>query len=369
MRFLRRSAFTLIELLVVIAIIGILIALLLPAVQKIREAAARMACTNNLKQIALAAHNYHDANLSLPPGFDTQGAGALVRLLPYIEQGNQYQLFSWRPAPPVPSPLANTSGPTTFFAWFRDPLNRPSTTNLPTIPRPRADGQALYGAEGNLKIFLCPSAPTPDPSSDVIQVLNPPGGSIDGVDWNGDKSQNGLGSAGTYWYSTLPGAQILGRTNYLSSAGDPRPRPNATGTGTVDAHGLLYYNSKEKLGAIPDGSSNTIMFIECAGGLHSVSSDAIFNKPQWWMHAWAGAVWFTAYGICPNSNTTAPGQNCHNEPGGRGLSVFSAGSLHAGGICNIALGSVRGLNAPAINSLTLTYLAGGRDGQIVSPDF
>jgi prepilin-type N-terminal cleavage/methylation domain-containing protein len=94
----RRHGFTLVELLVVIAIIGVLVALLLPAVQSAREAARRMQCSNNLKQIALAVHNYHDTHRYLPPAStnaNLSGSSGLAAILPYLEQTSVFTLYDF----------------------------------------------------------------------------------------------------------------------------------------------------------------------------------------------------------------------------------------------------------------------------------
>ena len=133
----RRRGFTLIELVVVIAIIAVLIGLLLPAVQKVREAASRMKCANNLRQLGLAAHNYHDVHQHLPPaiGYYPPAAGAFggyfFHLLPYAEQDNLYRSALGSVTFPQPD------GPTTVYY----PGNK-----------------KVYSQ--SVPIFLCPSDPS-----------------------------------------------------------------------------------------------------------------------------------------------------------------------------------------------------------------
>lgn len=340
-------AFTLVELLVVIAIIGVLIALLLPAVQAAREAARRMSCANNLKQLGLALHNYHDAHKIFPtninhvyenaqPYDDREWASHLVLLLPFMEQGSWYNQINFK---------------------------------SPTKPAFQVFAGKMLG-EQRIPEFVCPSDPEPTVQS-VKGMTNYAGciGSQIMQSGSGCNLSTIVGDGGPQFDDDNDGEDWFSYTSKGSPCNTAGPGNIRSDCPYPDRVSGVFARStwSARLKDVRDGTSKTIAMGEVRGWCSGFQ----------WRYGWANSegLWFAT--TAPINFPTCPGEDgVPNDPnnGGSGCHHKESSwntnmgfkSAHPGGaqfvFCD---GSVHFLSAE-IDHTTYQSLGDRRDGQIIN---
>ncbi len=341
----KRAGFTLVELLVVIAIITILVALLIPAVQKVRQSANLVQCQNNLKHVGLAAHAYDNTNRLLPPGENViwngktfvGGPGPLAYLLPYVEQENVYSTFFMGPNP-VPQNFfeRRQSG----AAWYKYT-------------------SGLQAARAQIPVYTCPQADYD--SSFALQL-----GLFDG-------------SLPANYSFKAPGEIVtagdIGRTNYIGVAGWWSETKSAENDEDL-YEGVMYARYKISLAMVSaaDGAGNTLMFGENLGYRAVINHDWTNTGNQQRLNYgiynnYLAAVW--PWICAPSVAMSDSLQPNSPKPQSKIISDniiwhdadFSSRHQGVTNFC-FADGSVRSLRENA-DPVTLRNLSGWHDGQLV----
>lgn len=369
-----RAAFTLVELLVVIAIIGVLVALLLPAVQAAREAARRMSCGNNMKQIGLAVHNFESSHMKLPNAGQCDSTGGssttymihstATQILPYIEQQAVYDKFD------------HEALPSAFGATFNAATNTWSSNGATLHAHARgrpyndpANPQWQQAAKAQIKSYVCPSTPLAGLARDPI------------------------GKYGGWDYMFIALTDV--NEDPASAQFKMRTTPSGSAAWTAQAVLGMLNCDGSRMSATTDGTSNTFLCIEDAGRAHpSVSKfgatssrpSAVGGEPDAMpsglrrMYAWADADAVTN-GFSGPSNATASKvakvNNYKTPIGGPPECLWQTNncgpndepfSFHPGGVMAVLGDGSTRFVAEHTDALVLKAWVGANDGKTMSLD-